>query len=202
MACPNCGYNNNPNAVFCKKCGANLFTGEMNLINRINSRINLLTVFLGLAVSIIVLFIASIFYGSLVASGTLNLIAFIALILFSMTFIGVIVTGLLGNDNSSDGLINGGVLSLILLINLGFIIGVIWLIFIAVSSYLTSALQTYTGGLISTSNIVNNTSTSNTVESFSTIIQFYPNTNNNFPWRSIRWRIRCLYKEKFQIGEK
>ena len=172
MVCPNCGYNNNPNAVFCKKCGANLFTGEMNLINRINSRINLLTVILGLMVSIIVLFIASIFYGSLVASGTLNLIVFAALILFTMTFIGGIVTGLLGNDNPSDGLINGGFLSLILLINLGFIIGVIWLIFIAVSSYLTSALQTYTGGLISTSNIVNNTSTSNTVESFSTIIQF------------------------------
>ncbi len=172
MVCSNCGYNNNPNAVFCNKCGANLVKGEMNFINRINSRINLLTVFIGLAVSIIVLFIASIFYSSLVASGTLDLIIFIALILFSMTFIGGIVTGLLGNDNFSDGLINGGFLSLILLINLGFIIGLIWLIFIVVSSYLTSALQTYTGGLISTSNFVNNTSTSNPMESFLNIIQF------------------------------
>ena len=172
MVCPNCGYNNKPDAVFCKKCGANLFTGEKSFVNRINSRINLLAVFLGLAVSVIVLFIGSIFYGSLVASGTLNLIAFIALILFSMTFIGVIVTGLLGNDNPSDGLINGGFLSLILLINLGFIIGVMWLIFIVISSYLTSALQTYTGGLISTPSVINNTSQSNSVESFSSIIEF------------------------------
>ncbi len=172
MVCPSCGYNNNPNAVFCKKCGVNLYTGEKNLINHINSRINLLAVFLGLAVSLIILFIGGIFYGSLLASGTLNLIVFAGLVLFSMSFIGGIVTGLLGNDDPSDGLINGGFLSLILLINLGFVIGVIWLIFIAVSSYLASALQAYTGGLISPSNVGNSTSQSNPVESFSSIIQF------------------------------
>ncbi|MGO9387501.1 MAG: hypothetical protein ACLPWD_05555 [Methanobacterium sp.] len=172
MVCPSCGYNNNPNAVFCKKCGVNLYTGEKNVINHINSRINLLAVSLGLAVSLIILFIGGIFYGSLLASGTLNLIVFAGLVLFSMSFIGGIVTGLLGNDDPSDGLINGGFLSLILLINLGFVIGVIWLIFIAVSSYLASALQAYTGGLISPSNVGNRTSQSNPVESFSSIIQF------------------------------
>ena len=172
MVCPNCGYSNNPNAVFCKKCGVNLYTGEKNLINHINSKINLLSVFLGLAVSIIVLFIGGIFYGSLLASGTLNLIAFVGLVLFSMSFIGGIVTGFLGNDDTYDGLINGGFLSLILLINLGFIIGVIWITFIAVSSYLTNVIQSYTGGLISSFNVANNTSQSNPVESFLTILQF------------------------------
>ena len=89
-----------------------------------------------------------------------------------MSFIGGIVTGILGNDDLSDGFINGGFFSLILLINLGFVVGIKWIIIIAVSSYLSSALQTYTGGLISTPNVVNNTSQSKPVESFLSIIQY------------------------------
>ncbi len=169
MNCASCGYNNNINAVFCKKCGANLFKGEKSFVNNINNRINLLAVFLGLAVSLVILFIGSVLYGSLVASGTINLISFAALVLFSTLFIGGIVTGILGNQD--DGFINGGFLSLVVLVILGFVIGVLWLIFMGVASSVSNVLHAYTGSL-STGNSISNTSPSNPLDSLSTIIQY------------------------------
>ena len=170
--CPNCGYNKSPNAEFCKNCGVKFYQEENNFIIRFNNRINLLAVILGILVSVIVLFIGTVLYGSLVASGSLSLIMFISLVLFSMSLIGGVITGILGSDNASDGMINGGFLSLILLINLGFIVGVVWFVFVGVASSFANSLNTYASGALSSSTALNNTSTSNIFGSWQILIEF------------------------------
>jgi uncharacterized membrane protein YvbJ len=77
--CPKCGTGNNDNAEFCKSCGSNVknpqadfsnyidgkinLSGTNTLLDRLNSKINLVGVYAGIAISLLVLLIAPVFYG-------------------------------------------------------------------------------------------------------------------------------------------
>jgi hypothetical protein len=138
MDCPKCGYENKVDAKFCKQCGMQLKKG---LVQRFNSEINLLAVFVGLAVSVLVLILGSILYGSVAASGTIDIFVYVSLVLVSMVFIGSIVTGILGGRELYDGAINGAFLSLVALIILGFVVGVAVFIAMGIAAALASAFN-------------------------------------------------------------
>jgi zinc-ribbon domain len=134
MDCPKCGYANKVDAKFCKQCGIQLKKG---LVQRFNNEINLLAVFVGLAVSVLVLILGSILYGSVAASGTIDIYLYVGLVLVSMVFIGSIITGILGGHEFFDGAINGAFLSLVTLVIIGFVVGIA--IFIAMGILATLA---------------------------------------------------------------
>lgn len=129
--CPKCGKENKSDADFCKQCGYNLKDKNRNLINRLNDKINILAVFTGLVISLLILVLSPSLYG-LVTSRTLDMMDFIYLILLSMVFIGGFITSVIGCKTYSEGLVNGGFLGLVSLVNLGFVIGVISIVAVAV----------------------------------------------------------------------
>jgi hypothetical protein len=67
-----------------------------NLINQINGRINLLAVFIGLIISILVLFVGALSFGGVVITGSYNVIIYILMVILAMVFFGSVVTGILG----------------------------------------------------------------------------------------------------------
>ncbi len=140
--CKFCGSEINKDAQFCKMCGKN-FTEEKDFINRINEKINILSVFIGLIVSVIVLLVGSSFFGVVIISKTMDATFYLFLILFAVLFLGGITTGILGNPKINEGLINGAVLSLVAFIIIGFIIGGYLLIVIGISSAMASAFSSY-----------------------------------------------------------
>jgi uncharacterized membrane protein YvbJ len=56
LNCNKCVSDNRSDAQFCKKCGEYL-TLQQSIINRLDGQINLLSVFIGLIISIIILFL-------------------------------------------------------------------------------------------------------------------------------------------------
>ena len=168
--CPKCGTGNNENAEFCKSCGSNVknpqadfsnyvnekinLFGTNNFLGRLNSKVNLVGVYIGLAVSLLVLIIAPIFYGIFVSSGAIGVMGLLYLVVLSMMLVGGFVTSILSCKTYSEGMANGGFLGLVSLINLGFVIGAVWFYAMAMVSQLSNAF----GGLSSTAS---STSTSN-----------------------------------------
>ncbi len=142
--CPNCGSQNRNEAEFCKNCGYTLKDNNQNLIHRLNGKINILAVFIGLVISLIVLVLSPLFVG-LVTSGTLNIIEFAYLILLPMVFIGGFIASILGSRTYSEGLANGGLLSIISLVNLGFVISVLMVAAAAIVSAISSAFSSFGG---------------------------------------------------------
>lgn len=138
MNCPKCGFNNNIDAIFCKKCGYNL-NEKKSMLNRFNDQINLLSVSLGLIVSIIILFVGASLFGGIVSSGSVPMNVYIILVLLAMAFFGAITAGILGRENSYDGSVNGAFLSLVILINLGFLAGIILFVMSGIASSFASA---------------------------------------------------------------
>ena len=134
MKCTECGNDNKSDALFCKKCGLNLKNN--NIINRINSRINLLAVLIGLCV--IILIVCSFLFIGIAKNYSLPF--YIAIVLFTMALIGSIFTGAFGNDNEKDGMINGGILSLVILLFTSFMVGIILLAFMGIGSIMASSL--------------------------------------------------------------
>ena len=173
--CPKCGTGNNDDAEFCKNCGSNVknpqqaefsnyvngkinLFGTNNFLGRINSKINLFGVYIGLAVSLLVLIIAPIFYGIFVSSGAIGIMGLLYLVVLSMMLVGGFVTSILSCRTYSEGMANGGFLGLVSLINLGFVIGAVWFYAMAMVSQLSSVF----GGYSSTgSSSLSSTSTSN-----------------------------------------
>ncbi|MGZ7109567.1 MAG: zinc ribbon domain-containing protein [Methanobacterium sp.] len=143
--CPKCGKENKDDADFCKICGYNLKGTNKNLITRLNNKINILGVFIGLIISLLVLLILSLLSGMLVASGKLNIIGFAYIVLLSMMFIGGFVTSILSCRTYSEGLANGGFLGVVALVNFGFIIGTMWFSTMAVVSSLANAFGSFGG---------------------------------------------------------
>lgn len=138
MNCPKCGFNNNTDAIFCKKCGYNLNENKSK-INRFNDEINILAVSLGLIVSVIFLFIGAALFGGIFSSGTVPLNLYIIMVLLAMAFFGGVTTGILGCETSYDGSINGAFLSLIILINMGFLAGILLFVVSGIASSFASA---------------------------------------------------------------
>ena len=96
MDCTKCGSDNKSDAQFCKKCGADL-TQQTSTINRLNGQINLLSVFIGLIFSIIILFIGALLFGGIITSGSSYIPIYIGIILVAMAFFGSIVASILGS---------------------------------------------------------------------------------------------------------
>ena len=159
MNCTKCGADNKEDALFCKKCGTNLKDKE-NLISRMNNKINVLAVFTGLIISVLVLFVGAVFFAAIIKSGTFSLPLYLLVVLLIMAFLGSILTGLLGSKNVYEGYINGGFLSLVILVLTGFIAGIIFLAAMGLLSALSSAFGSgASSGAISS---LNSTTTSAT----------------------------------------
>lgn len=142
MDCTNCGSDNRSDAQFCKKCGEDL-TLQQSIINRLNGQINLLAVFIGLIVSIIILFIGALLFGGIVTSGSGYIPIYIGIILVAMAFFGSIVASVLGSKNSNEGYTNGFFLSLVILVLGGFILGILLLVVVGILTSLANALGSF-----------------------------------------------------------
>jgi Predicted membrane protein len=159
--CQKCGSEIKEDATFCKNCGTNTknsqanFTeylddkinvfGTNNLLSRLNRKVNLVGIYVGLAVSLLVLLITPVFYGIFVSSGALSLVGLLYLVLLSMMLVGSFVTSILCCKTYSEGMANGGFLGLIALINMGFILGAVWFSAIAILSQMASAFSSFGG---------------------------------------------------------
>ena len=147
MYCKNCGYENREDAKYCKKCGTTLKESQ-GFIQKINQSINILSVFIGLFISVLILIGGSLLFGSLMASGNLDIGLYVVMVLYSMVLIGALFTGLLGSHEFKDGAINGFVMTLIIVIILGFLIGIIWFIAVGVTAAMASAFSSTPIGTI------------------------------------------------------
>lgn len=156
--CPKCGTGNNDNAEFCKNCGNGLKGPEKNFIGKLNDKINILGVYVGIAISLLVLVVASVLYGMLVASGKLDVMGFVYLVSLSMMFIGGFVTSIICCRTYSEGLTNGGFVGLVSLVNFGFIAGILWFVAMAVMGAMASAFGSLGGS--STGSSISNVSSS------------------------------------------
>lgn len=139
--CQNCGSSINKDAVFCKNCGKTVGGSEKSLIQRMNDKINILSIFIGLFVSVIFLFIGSLLYGSLVATGAIDLITYLGLVSSTMIFFGGLVIGLIGCNYSDEAKINGGFFVLLTVSILGLVGGAFWSVTIGIASAIASVFQ-------------------------------------------------------------
>lgn len=141
MNCTKCGFDNKADALFCKKCGADL-TDNKNIISRMNGQINILAVFIGLIFSIVILFIGALSFGGVITSG-FNISIYVGIVLLAMAFFGSIVTGMLGGKNLNEGYANGVFLSLFILVFVGFVLGIVLFVFMGIAASLASALGSF-----------------------------------------------------------
>ena len=155
MICTKCGSDNKANAQFCKNCGTNLIDSE-NIISRINGQINLLAVFIGLIISIVILFVGALLFGEVLTSG-FNLSIYVGIVLLTMAFFGSIVTGMLCSEDHDVGYVNGAFLSLFIIVITGFFLGILIFVFIGITASIASALSSFSS-LASTSTTTSSTS--------------------------------------------
>jgi hypothetical protein len=104
------------------------------LIVKINQKINIAAIYIGLIISLIVPVIGLILFGPDLLSGELQISNAIYYIFPTMILFGGFITSLICCEKYSDGLINGGFLGLIFVFNLALIIGIIILILMTVIS--------------------------------------------------------------------
>jgi hypothetical protein len=142
LNCSKCGSDNKADALFCKKCGADL-TRQQSIINRLNGQINLLSVFIGLIFSIIILFIGALLFSGIITSGSFYIPIYIGIILVAMAFFGSIVASILGSRNSNEGYTNGFFLSLVILVFGGFILGILLFVVVGILASLANALGSF-----------------------------------------------------------
>lgn len=136
--CKYCGAQINQDAQFCKICGKS-FNEENSLMDRLNKKIHLLSVIIGLIVAVIVLFVGTSLLGQVIINKVMDVTLYLVLVIVCMLFFGGIVTGITGSKNINQGMINGAVLSLFAFIILGFIIGGYLLVMVGLSSAISSA---------------------------------------------------------------
>lgn len=159
--CQKCGSEIKEDATFCKNCGTNTKNSQANfteylddkinlfgtnkLLSRLNRKVNLVGIYIGLAVSLLVLLITPVFYGIFVSSGALSLVGLLYLVLLSMMLVGSFIASILCCKTYSEGITNGGFLGLIAIINMGFILGAVWFSAIAIVSQMASAFSSFGG---------------------------------------------------------
>jgi len=136
--CIHCGYENKSEAIYCKSCGIKL-KSTLGIVEKFNKKINVLAVFVGLFVSLIVLFLSTISLYPLVISEQIDFFSFMYLSIFLMLFIGGVVVGFLVGKKYSNGIINGGFLTLITAVNFGTILAAAWLITSGIAAAIASA---------------------------------------------------------------
>lgn len=138
--CPKCGSEIREDSKFCKRCGFR--RDKSSWIIRINKKINLFSVFVGLVVTVLIFILGSLSFGWVIMSKIMNPAFYLYLLLFSMLFVGGLVTAVIGSKNINEGMVNGGFLGLFSLIILGFVFGVIFLILMGITSAIASAFST------------------------------------------------------------
>jgi len=131
-------------------------------INDINDQINIVSVFVGLILSILILFGAAVYFYFVVTSGLYNITLYFGVTLILMAFFGSLLAGMLGSNNFSEGSANGAFLSLIIVILICFIVGVLFFVLMGVAGAFNSALT-------STFHATTTTSTSNSGPNYFTI---------------------------------
>jgi hypothetical protein len=135
----------------------------MNLkISDINDQISIVSVFVGLILSILILFGAAAYFYFVVTAGLYNITLYFGVILILMAFFGSIVASMLGSTNFSEGSVNGAFLSLIIVVLICFTIGVLFFVLMGVAGAFDSALT-------STFHATTTTSTSNSGPNYFTI---------------------------------
>lgn len=137
--CPKCGSSIRSGAVFCKKCGYSIVGPNKNKIEKLNDKINMLAIFIGLAVSVIFLFIGSILFGMLTSNGYLDIYTYFAMVMITMLFFGGLVVGIISCDDYSDAKLNGGFLTLVTLTILGLLGGASFSVTVGMASAIASA---------------------------------------------------------------
>jgi hypothetical protein len=109
----------------------------------LNGQINLLSVFIGLIFSIIILFIGALLFSGIITSGSSYIPIYIGIILVAMAFFGSIVASILGSRNSNEGYTNGFFLSLVILVFGGFILGILLFVVVGILASLANALGSF-----------------------------------------------------------
>lgn len=105
-----------------------------DVIVKINQRINIAAIYIGLIISLIIPVIGLFLFGPGLLSGELQISKAVYYIFPPMILFGGFITSLICCEKYSDGLINGGFLGLIFVFNLALIIGIIILILLTVIS--------------------------------------------------------------------
>jgi len=121
------------------------FSNLRKLINDVNKKINPLCIIIGLLVSVIVFIFASFIFGAMmIITGLSSILFYGAITLISVTFIGGIVTSFLGSHHLEGGIVNGTILSLIIIIAIGLIIGFVLFIVMGVVASIMANLSPLT----------------------------------------------------------
>jgi hypothetical protein len=150
MRCNKCDYDNKAEAVYCKNCGTKLIYNE-SFVEKINGHINLVAVFLGSIISILILFIGAILFSGVITSGSTIVSLYVGLVVLAMAFFGSIVTGILGCKNINEGYINGSFLGLIIIVITGFALGVVLFVFIGIFASILNSLSSFASTASTTS---------------------------------------------------
>lgn len=139
--CKYCGAQINLDAQFCKSCGK-CFNEENSFIFRVNNKINILSVLLGLVVTLLIFFIGAGFLGVAIAD-KMDVLLYLFLVLFAMLFFGGLTAGISGSRSINEGLINGGILSLTTFLLLGFVLGILVFISIGMIASIANAFSAF-----------------------------------------------------------
>ena len=151
--------------------------GFLNVkISDINDQINIVSVFVGLILSILILFGAAVYFYFVVTLGLYNITLYFSVTLILMVFFGSLLAGMLGSNDFLEGSINGAFLSLIIVVLICFIVGVLFFVLMGVAGAFNNALTSTFHATIttSTSNSGSNYFTiQNTVEFIVFLILFF-----------------------------
>lgn len=110
----------------------NILSSLNELIFKINQKINITAIYIGLLISLIVPVIGFFIFGQGLLTGEIQITDVSYYIFLPMILIGGFITSLISCKKYSDGLINGGFLGLIFIFNLALIIGIMVMILMTV----------------------------------------------------------------------
>ncbi len=112
------------------------------LIFKINQKINIAAIYIGLVISLIVPVIGLFIFSPGLLTGEIQISNIVYYIFPPMILFGGFITSLICCKKYSDGLINGGFLGLIFVFNLALIIGIIILILMTVIGAVAPLINT------------------------------------------------------------
>lgn len=113
--CQSCGASINESSVFCKECGRPVYLYEKNIIQRLNDRINLLSILLGFLSTAIFLILGSLFFNLFLSNGIIDFITYIGVTIITALFFGGLTIGIAGCSDYHDAKSNSIAFILIIL---------------------------------------------------------------------------------------
>lgn len=120
---------------------------DLELLDSLNKKINILAIFTGLFVSFVIPVMGFIIYGDTIMRGT-GQITQMGYIFFlpSMALTGGLVDALLKSEDFVEGLVNGGFLGLVITIIMGFVGGTLILLLMLFIGNLATVFPTISAG--------------------------------------------------------